>query len=242
MEKTKLKLDYTVNEKNGDVPVIVVAAGSSSRMEGVNKQLAEIGGVPVVIKSLQAFENCKEISNIILVVRTEDLFQIQMLCEKYLITKLGDIVCGGATRQESVLKGFSRLPKDAQKVLIHDGARPFVDDSIICPVIDALDTYKAAVCAVKVKDTIKKIDQNGKVVNTVNREDLVAVQTPQGVRVKEYLEACEKIDVSKYTDDTSIMEAAGCDVLITDGSYKNIKITTKEDLIMANAFLSEEEE
>ncbi len=242
MEKTKLKLDYTVNEHCGNVPVIVVAAGSSSRMKGTNKQLAEIGGVPVVIKSLQVFENCKEISNIILVVRTEDLFQIQMLCEKYMITKLTDIVCGGATRQESVLKGFSRLPQDAQKVLIHDGARPFVSENIICSVIDALDEFSAVTCGVKVKDTIKKIDESGKVMNTVNREDLVAVQTPQGVKISQYLKACERVEVSKFTDDTSIMEAAGYEVFVTEGSYRNIKITTKEDLIMANAFLSEEEE
>ncbi len=242
MEKTKLKLDYSLNESEGNVSVIVVAAGSSSRMKGTNKQLAEIGSVPVVIKSLLAFEHCSSISNIVLVVRTEDLFQIQMLCEKYMITKLTDIVCGGNTRQESVLKGFSRLDTNAQKVLIHDGARPFVTNKIICSVIEQLDNFPAVTCGVKVKDTIKKITKDGVVVKTVEREDLIAVQTPQGVRVKEYLEACQKVDVSKYTDDTSIMEAAGYSVFVTEGSYKNIKITTKEDLIMASGFISEEEE
>lgn len=242
MEKTELKLDYTLNEQCGNIPVIVVAAGSSNRMKGTNKQLAEIGSIPVVIKSLQAFENCSQISNIILVVRSEDLFQIQMLCEKYMITKLSDIVCGGNTRQESVLKGFSRLPKDAKKVLIHDGARPLVDSKIICSVADALEKYSAVTCAVKVKDTIKQVDESGKVLKTVAREDLVSVQTPQGVRVSEYLAACESVEVDKFTDDTSIMEAAGYSVYVTEGSYKNIKITTKEDLILAKAFLSEEEE
>ncbi|MBE6786981.1 MAG: 2-C-methyl-D-erythritol 4-phosphate cytidylyltransferase [Ruminococcaceae bacterium] len=242
MQETKLKLDYTLNESKGNVPVIVVAAGSSSRMKGTNKQLAQIGSVPVVIKSLLAFENCSSISNIILVVRTEDLFQIQMLCEKYMVSKLTDIVCGGDTRQESVLKGFSRLPSNTEKVLIHDGARPFVNNEIICSVIDALDEYSAVTCGVKVKDTIKKVSNNGVVVNTVDRQDLIAVQTPQGVKVSQYLDACQKVDVSKYTDDTSIMEAAGHSVFVTEGSYKNFKITTKEDLIMANAFISEEEE
>ena len=240
--KTELKLDYTLQEQCGNTPVIVVAAGSSNRMKGTNKQLAEIGSAPVVIKSLKAFQNCDQISNIILVVRSEDLFQIQMLCKKYMITKISDIVCGGNTRQESVLKGFSRLPKSAQKVLIHDGARPFVDSKIICSVADALEKYSAVTCAVKVKDTIKQIDQNGKVLRTVSREDLVSVQTPQGVKVSEYLNACESVDVSKFTDDTSIMEAAGYEVFVTEGSYRNIKITTKEDLILAKAFLSEEEE
>lgn len=242
MEKTELKLDYTINEQCGNIPVIVVAAGASSRMQGISKQLAEIGSVPVIIRTLKVFENCDQISNIILVVRTEDLFQIQMLCEKYMITKLSDIVCGGNTRQESVLKGFSRLPKSAQKVLIHDGARPFVDSKIICSVADALEKYSAVTCGVKVKDTIKQVDEKGKVLKTVPREDLVSVQTPQGVRVSEYHAACESVEVDKFTDDTSIMEAAGYSVYITEGSYKNIKITTKEDLILAKAFLSEEEE
>ena len=242
MNKTELKLDYSICENKGSVPVIVVAAGASSRMNGTNKQLAEIGSVPVIIRTLKAFENCAGISNIILVVRTEDLFHIQMLCEKYMITKLSDIVCGGNSRQESVLKGFARLPENADKVLIHDGARPFIDDEIIGSVIEALEEYPAVACAVKVKDTIKKIDSDGRVLNTVERENLVSVQTPQGVRVEDYLKATENMNVSTFTDDTSIMEAAGYSVFVTEGSYKNIKITTKEDLILAKALLSEEEE
>ena len=138
MTKTELKLEYTLSQNKGTVPVIVVAAGASSRMKGTNKQLAEVGGVPVIIKTLQKFENNKNISNIILVVRDEDLFQIQMLADKYMITKVSDIVCGGKNRQESVLKGFARLPENAEKVLIHDGARPFVTDAIIDSVIKKL--------------------------------------------------------------------------------------------------------
>ncbi len=242
MQETKLKLDYTVTESKGSVPVIVVAAGTSSRMQGTNKQLAEIGSVPVIIRTLKAFENCDQISNIILVVRTEDLFRIQMLCEKYMITKLSDIVCGGDSRQESVLKGFARISESCEKVLIHDGARPFVTGDIICSVIKALDKYSAAACGVKVKDTIKQVDAKGSVLKTAARENLVAVQTPQGVRAADYLKATENADLSAFTDDTSVMEAAGFEVLVTEGSYRNIKITTKEDLIMAQAFLSEEEE
>ncbi len=241
MLKTELKLDYSLNNSDGDVPVIVVAAGSSSRMKGTNKQLLELAGVPVVIRTLKAFENCEKISRIILVVRAEDLFTIQMLCEKYSITKLTDIVCGGASRQESVLKGFARLEASCQKVLIHDGARPFIKGEVICSVIDGLERFSACGCAVKVKDTIKQIDSDGKVIRTVPREDLVYIQTPQGVRVEEYLKAVENIDVSVFTDDTSIMEAAGYSVGIVEGDYKNIKITTAEDIILAQGFLSEEE-
>ena len=236
MNKTELKLDYSISATENAISVIVVAAGASSRMKGTNKQLAEIGGTPVIMKTLQVFENCNSISNIILVVRSEDLFQIQFLCEKYNISKLSDIVCGGNSRQESVLKGFNRLTFECEKVLIHDGARPFVT----C-VVEALKEYSAVTCAVKVKDTIKMLDNEGKVLKTVERDNLVSVQTPQGVRVKEYLEACKMVNVSDFTDDTSLMEAAGYSVFVTEGSYKNIKITTKEDLILAKAFLCEEE-
>ncbi len=241
MLKTELKLDYTVCDSAESLPVIIVAAGSSSRMKGENKQLIELGGVPVIIKSLRAFEACERISNIILVVKTEDLFKMQMLCEEYNISKLGDIVCGGDTRQDSVLKGFARIGKDCKKVLIHDGARPLVTKDIIYSVIDGLENFSACAPAVKVKDTIKQIDKSGKVLRTVEREDLVSVQTPQGVIVGEYLNAIKNIDVSGFTDDTSIMEAAGFSVGVVEGSYKNIKITTKEDIALAKSFLGEEE-
>lgn len=241
MLKTELKLDYTLNQQTEKVPVIVVAAGSSSRMQGANKQLLDLGDIPVIIRTLRAFEECGGISNIILVVKTEDLFQMQLLCEKYNISKLSDIVCGGATRQVSVLNGFKVLPSDTEKVLIHDGARPFVTNDIICSVIAALDDFDASGCAVKLKDTIKQIDQKNQVLRTVPREDLVAIQTPQGVWAKKYLEACENADITFFTDDTSIMEAAGYRVCVVEGSYKNIKITTKEDIVLAKSFLSEED-
>jgi 2-C-methyl-D-erythritol 4-phosphate cytidylyltransferase len=242
MEKTELKLQYEISEKSeSGIPVIIVAAGASSRMKGTNKQLTLLGGIPVIIRTLMVFENSKDISNIILVVRDEDLFEIQMLTQKYMITKLSDIVCGGKTRQESVLKGFSRLKESDNAVLIHDGARPLVDSKIISSVVLALENCDAVTCAVKVKDTIKEIDQNGKVIKTLARENLVSVQTPQGVNVAKYLEAVKNVDVANFTDDTSIMEAAGHNVFVVEGSYKNIKITTKEDVNMAEGFLSEEE-
>ena len=239
MNSTELKLCYDIctPDKNG-LPVIVVAAGSSSRMQGQNKQFIELGGIPVIARTLLSFENCPIIKNIILVVRAEDVFSLQMLAEKYGISKLSDIVCGGDSRQESVLKGFSRLGKDETAVLIHDGARPLITDQIISSVADSLKEHSAVTCAVKVKDTIKEIDQNGKVTKTLNREKLVAVQTPQGVKVEDYLAAVEKLgDVKNFTDDTSIMEAAGYDVYTVDGSYKNIKITTPEDIPAAESFL-----
>ena len=244
MNITKTVLQYDICEENTEtLPVIIVAAGSSSRMNGINKQTALLDGVPVIIRTLLAFQNCEKISNIILVVRTDDIFSMQLLTEKYEILKLTDIVCGGNSRQESVLKGLARLKPTDGKVLIHDGARPLVDSEIISAVADALDDCKAVTCAVKVKDTVKEVDSVGKVVKTLKRESLVSVQTPQGVYVKEYKEAVDGItDFTGITDDVSIMEAAGYEVLTVDGSYKNIKITTPEDLMFAECLLKEEKE
>ena len=160
MNKTELKLEYEICEnENSGIPVIVVAAGNSTRMKGTNKQLALLGGIPVIIRTLRNFENSKDISNIILVVKDTDLFEFQMLTHKYMISKISDIVCGGNSRQESVLNGFARLKDTDKSVLIHDGARPFADEKIINSVVSALNSHSAVTCAVKVKDTVKKIDK-----------------------------------------------------------------------------------
>ncbi|MGN0492987.1 MAG: 2-C-methyl-D-erythritol 4-phosphate cytidylyltransferase [Acutalibacteraceae bacterium] len=242
MELTELKLEYAVcdSEKSG-IPVIIVAAGLSSRMGGINKQTALLAGVPVLARTLMAFERSEAVSSIILIVRPEDVFSIQLMAEKYGIEKLTDIVCGGATRQESVLNGFARLDKDAKAVLIHDGARPLVEDTVIRAVADGLKVHSAVTCAVPVKDTVKIVDKDGRILSTPERDSLAAVQTPQGVRVSDYLAAVEKIgDVSKFTDDMSVMEAAGYEAHTVSGSYRNIKITTPEDLRLAEYLISGE--
>ena len=240
--KTETALKYEVAENNNQgLPVIVVAAGSFTRMKGVNKQLAEIGGMPVVIRSLMAFEQCDKISNIILVVRGDDIFSMQLLTEKYNITKLSDIVCGGANRQESVLKGLARVGDACEKVLIHDGARPLVTSKIIENVVKGLESHSAVTCGVAVVDTIKEIDSEGQVVKTLDRSSLIAVQTPQGVKVADYRNAIENAgDLSLFTDDTSIMEFAGHKVLTVEGDRKNIKITTSGDIALATALWEEE--
>ena len=241
--KTETVLKYEVSEipENG-IPAIIVAAGSFTRMEGVNKQLAEISGIPVIIRTLMAFENSNLVSSIILVVRADDVFSVQLLTEKYGITKLTDIVCGGNCRQESVVKGLSRVSVTAEKVLIHDGARPLVDGDTIERVAKGLDSFSAVTCAVPIVDTVKRVDTNGQVLETLNRDGLVSVQTPQGVRVTDYKSALEKAeDLSAFTDDMSIMEKAGFKVLTVLGSRDNIKITTKRDISFAESLLEERE-
>ena len=242
MTETKPKLEYTISTISNPMPVIIVAAGNSTRMGGVNKQFIELMGVPVIIRSLLAFQNSHAISKIILVTREEDIPALQLLCEKYGISKLSDIVKGGESRQDSVKNGLLRLDTDAESVLIHDGARPLVEDNIICSVAEALSKYDAVTCAVKIKDTIKQVAPDGKIEKTLDRSSLVAVQTPQGIKIKPYLCALEKTEnIANFTDDTSIMEYAGHTAYVVDGSYKNIKITTPEDIALAEIYLRNQE-
>lgn len=240
MEKTKPLIEYELsNDTCSGIPVIVVAGGSSSRM-GQNKLLMNIGGLPVLVRTLKVFQQCDKISNIILVASSENAVEYQKLCENFMLNKVSDIVAGGSNRQESVLNGLKRLKADDKKVLIHDGARPLVTTDIISRVIKGLDEYSAVAPVVKVKDTIKKIDENGVVITTVKRDDLVQVQTPQGVEACKYLNAMEGKTLETFTDDVSIFEAVGEKVLTVLGDYKNIKITTPEDILVAEAFLKGE--
>ncbi len=243
MFKTEFKLEYEMGTEGAEgIPVIIVAAGGSTRMGGVNKQLLSIKNIPVIARALLKFEECTFVSRIILVGKKEDIFSLQLLAEEYDISKLSDIVEGGFCRQESVLKGFEVLGESEELVLIHDGARPLVTQAVIERVAEGLKNYPAVTCAVRVKDTVKQIDKEGKIISTLKREELVAVQTPQGVRVKEYLAAVNTLgSVAEFTDDTSIMEAAGYTAIAVEGDYKNIKITTPEDVLLAEGYLEQEE-
>lgn len=240
MNKTKplLQYDLAENQSNG-IPVIVVAGGSSTRM-GQNKLLIRLNGLPVLVRTLKAFQQCQGVGNIILVAAKDTLLEYQKLCDNYMLSKVTDIVEGGKNRQESVLCGLKQLKDSDEAVLIHDAARPLVSDKIIDRVINGLKEFNAVTPVVKVKDTIKQIATDGVVIKTVKRDDLVQVQTPQGVKIKEYLSALKDKDLSLFTDDVSIFEAAGDKVLTVEGDYKNIKITTPEDVLIAEAFLSEE--
>ena len=242
MIKTEFKLIYQTNEEaNNKIPVIIVAAGSSSRMKGINKQLLEIGGIPVIAKTLLAFENSPFISRIILVTKEELIPDMQNLTLKYNISKLSDIAVGGENRFSSVIKGFERLDINEEKVLIHDGARPFVDNEIIGNVVAGLQNFSCVVCGVPLKDTVKIIDENNKVVKTPDRKTLTLIQTPQGVDVKLYKSAAKMLhDSPLITDDASVMEEAGYKVKVVKGKYSNIKITTPEDIKLAMLYDLEE--
>lgn len=241
MSVTEFKLQYETADDtmSSGIPVIIAAGGSSLRMKGINKQFAELLGVPVLARTLLKFEECPKISRIIIVTRPDSILPVQELCQKYLITKVTDILEGGNNRHESVMNGFSRLSQDEKKVLIHDGARPLVNNETILDVIDALDNFDAAVCTVPVNDTVKLITADGTVDKTLDRTLIHMAQTPQGVDVFKYRQACETVDATQLTDDSAVMEAAGFRVAYTKGDKSNIKITTKEDIPLAEFYLKE---
>lgn len=232
------KLEYSVVESGiKKIPVIVVAAGNSTRMGGINKQFLELSGVPLIARTLLKFQNSAFISDIVIVCKADDVFAMQNICLKYKIDKVTDITEGGENRHESVIRGIKRLDKRQELCLIHDGARPFVTEEIIFDCISALRTYKGCLCAVKVSDTVKQVDADKTVIKTVPRENLYLAQTPQGVSIKEYLESSEKFAENLFTDDASVLEAAGFKVKIVEGNKNNIKITTPEDIKIAESII-----
>lgn len=242
MQTKTFELAYTkTSDQTSSVGVIIVAAGSASRMGGVNKILAPLMEKPVICHTISAFNKNPLISDIVLVTREDMVLDLQKIADEYGFLKATDVITGGDCREESVKKGFKRLTKNQniKTVLIHDGARPLVSEQVINRVINAAEEFSAVVPAVPVKDTIKKVGTLGKVTETVDRTNLVSIQTPQGFAVESFETALEKAgeDLSKFTDDASIAEAANIPVYTVMGDYKNIKITTPEDIILAEAYL-----
>lgn len=224
------------------VSAVIVCAGNSSRMGGVNKQFLNIKGVPVVARSISAFEHSPLIDEIIIVARDEDKEEIQNIICKCAFSKVKNCVSGGVTRQQSVLNGVSACSERSDFVAIHDGARPLVDADTIERTVKEAFSVGAAAAGVRVKDTVKAVDENGIILNTPNRSFLRLVQTPQVFSRQLYLDAVESAEKGvEYTDDCMLIEAYGHSVKIVNGSYRNIKITTPEDIITAEGFLAGEE-
>jgi 2-C-methyl-D-erythritol 4-phosphate cytidylyltransferase len=219
--------------------IIVLAAGQGKRMKaGRNKQFLTIQNVPLIIHTLQKFEQDPWCSGIVLVVNEKEVEIFEELLIEYPIQKVQSLTAGGDERQHSVYNGLKSL-KQAQMVLIHDGARPFVQQNTIHELVEKAASDKAAVLAVPVKDTIKRVDQ-GTVIETVERSSLWAIQTPQAFLFDVVMDAHEKEKTNEYlgTDDASLVEKAGQKVSIVEGNYDNIKLTTPEDLLYAEAILT----
>ena len=209
-------------------------------MDGKKKQFLPLAGKPVLAHTLDPFERCPLVNAVVLVVGQEDMdFCLKEIVEKYQYKKISRIVPGGKTRQESVKNGVDAVPEDVEMVVIHDGVRPFVTGEMIEESVRSAIRFQAVVVATPVKDTIKTVDAGGSIRETLDRNSLWQVQTPQTFRTKIIREALRKAAEDRFlgTDDASLVERMGINVHVVQGSYANIKITTPEDLLLATFLL-----
>ena len=219
---------------------VIVAAGSASRMKGIDKIMTDLGGMPVIARTVKAFQECDCISEIVIVTREDLIPAVTAACLG--MEKVTAVVAGGDSRQESVNNGLNALSDKVKLAAIQDGARPFATWQMIDRVVRAANTYGAAAPAIPVKDTIKVVN-GGVVTGTPERKTLNAVQTPQ-VFDKDLLRAAlkkAKEDGAEVTDDCSAVERMGMSVKIVEGNERNIKITTPMDLKIAMLILEEME-
>lgn len=226
------------------VYVLIASAGSGKRLgKGVEKPYRILNGQPIIARTLKKFSGFSSIDKIILIVEKAKIKTAKGLIKKFKIKKIFDVVAGGKTRQQSVFNGLKILPRECDIVLIHDGARPFVSERIVNDVIKCAGVSGAAIAAVKAKDTIKEVDENGFVKKTLDRKKLWQIQTPQGFRRDLILNAYAKNKNclnENITDDGMLVEKTGKKVKVVEGDYKNIKITTNDDLIIAECFSKNE--
>jgi 2-C-methyl-D-erythritol 4-phosphate cytidylyltransferase len=217
---------------------VIVAAGTASRMGGIDKVMASVGGEPMIVRTVRAFQNCDAIKQIIVVTRQDLIVPIMDLCHDF--DKVKAVVVGGDDRAASVNMGLNTLSEKCKLVAVQDGARPFAHWQLIDRVVRAANTYGAAAPAIAVKDTIKVV-QGGIVSNTPDRNTLKAVQTPQVFDFDLLRGALKKarMDGIAITDDCSAVEHMGMSVKIVDGDERNIKITTPMDLKIAELILED---
>ena len=218
---------------------VIVAAGSASRMGGIDKVMAPLNGEPMIARTVRAFQNCDAISEIVVVTREDLILPVTSLCSG--MDKVQAVVAGGSSRQESVHLGLNAMSDKCKLVAIHDGARPLISWQVIDRVVRAANTYGAAAPAIPVKDTIKVV-QGGVVKETPDRASLQAVQTPQVFDFDILRGALKKAkqDGAQVTDDCSAVERMGMAVKIVEGEERNLKVTTPLDLKIAQLLLEEE--
>ena len=223
---------------------LVAAAGSSSRMGGVNKLLQPLDGIPVLARTLTALQMARRIDEIVVAAREEDFLEISQLCRTYGITKCTKVIRGGESRAHSVLLAALEAGEGMELLAVQDGARPLVTPELIDDVAEQAARCGAAAPAVAVKDTIKAVRDDGTVAETLDRAALRAVQTPQifeSALLKAALQAAVEGGIP-ITDDCSAVERLGKRVYLVEGDEENLKITTPVDLILAEAILQARED
>jgi len=220
------------------VAAIVVAAGKGTRFSSKTlKPLAKLEGQAVIMHSLAVLNRHPDIKEIIVVVNSHNRGGIFKAIHKSAIKKVKALVLGGARRQDSVAHGLKAVSKEAGFVLIHDAARPLIEGNKISAAIDAAKKSGGAILGVPVKDTVKAIDKKNFVKKNIDRSNLWAIQTPQVFKKELILKAYKKFAKTTVTDDASLVEKLGKKVSVVFGSYDNIKITTPEDLLIAQAII-----
>ena len=217
---------------------VIVAAGTASRMGGIDKVMAELKGEPMIVRTVRTFQNCDAISEIVIVTRPDLILPITALTRE--MPKVKAVVAGGKSRQESVNLGLNALSDKVKLAAIQDGARPLITWQVIDRVVRAAHTYGAAIPCVPVKDTIK-VGNGGVVKETPDRATLFAAQTPQVFDFDLLRGALKKAEQDDYavTDDASAVENLGMKVKIVEGDERNIKVTTPMDLKIAEMLLEE---
>ena len=227
------------------VSVIFPAAGQGRRMKaGKNKVLLELGGKPILQRTLESFSCLPEVGELIVVTGREDMAEVRAMLEGAVGLKPWQLVEGSTERQYSIRNGLACVAKEAELVLVHDAARPLITEEVIARVIEGARQFGGAIAAVPEKNTVKIVSEAGLVVSTPPRKSLWAVQTPQGFRKEVLLKANEQAEQEGFlgTDDASLVERLGAPVKVVEGDYRNIKITTPEDMVTAEAFLQQMKE
>ncbi len=247
LERQKVFLTSGVVKGDMYISAVVVAAGKGLRLGSkTSKPLIRIKSKPLIIYSLEVLNKYGLIKEIIVVVNSQNYQEIINKIKQYKISKITDVVLGGTKRKDSVYNGLKAVNKRTDFVLIHDAARPFINNAILSSVIQHAKKYGAAIVGVPVKATIKQVTRaqehkgaRGFVVDkTIDRENLWEVQTPQVFKKDLLLEAYDNFRDIDVTDEAMLLEKMGVKVGIVFGSYDNIKITTPEDLIIAEAILN----
>lgn len=222
------------------VTAIFPAAGQSRRMKSdTNKNFLELEGMPILIHTLLKFSESDKINNLIIAASPNEIEIIEEMLNNTNNLKPFKVVEGGSERQYSIYNALKVTPKESDIILVHDAARPLISVETIDAVVEAARNYGGAIAAVPEKNTIKVIDKDGFVIDTPSRDKLVSVQTPQGFKRDIIMKAYEQADHDNFlgTDDASLVERIDVKVKVVQSDYRNIKVTTPEDILIAKALI-----
>lgn len=239
MDYKKFLNRFRTNTKTPHCSAVILAAGSSTRM-GTDKSVLTLDGIPVIIRAVQAFEKHDLVDEIIVVTREESVPMIADLCAQYALKKVRRVMAGGATRAESSLIGVTAVDKKAEYIAIHDGARPLITQKVITDALYAARDYHAAVPVIPSTDTLRMVE-NGFIGGDVDRDSVIRIQTPQ-IFDADLIKGALTYAVDKnvtVTDDSSAVRLTGFKIKTVEGDVNNIKLTTPEDVPVAEAILKE---